>query len=634
MLNLMRKHAGSWMIKLVLFAIVVVFVFWGVGSMRSQRATQVADVNGEIVTLEAYRQAYYRLLDNYRRIYGGQLDENMMKMLRPNELALNQIVERILLTQEAERMHIGVSKEELIEAIQSIPAFQNNGVFDYQRYTQILTQNNLSAERFETDRSQEIVLNKLRAVILSGVTVSDDEAIEWYNWSRTKISLEYALFSPNAYEDIQSTAEQDQAYYNAHKDNYRTEAQVKARYLHFDPEVYKADISISDDLISDYYNGNLSEFKTDKRVKARHILFKVDERADEKTTDSKKAEAMKVYEMAKAGKDFADLAKEYSEGPTKNNGGDLGWFTRDRMVKPFADKAFAMAPNDISEPVRTNFGWHVIKVEQVEAATTQSLEAAAEGIKLKLIDEKAKAAALEKAEILYDSVFDGDDLAAAGQAHQLSIQETEFFTTKGPSEEGIIQSQQFAQTAFSLEDMAISEIKDFGNGYYILQVTDRAGAQVPKFDQVADRVRADSIKDQQKKRAQADAEAFLSDVQKGKAFADAGVQYNVTPMVTDLFERNGAIPKIGNEQQISQAAFELTAEKPLAEKVLQGNDGLYVIRLKDRQMPKADDAGFDKEKESIVSRLTEQKRQATYQNWLADLKSRSKIDVNDELIQP
>jgi peptidyl-prolyl cis-trans isomerase D len=633
MLNLMRKHASSWMIKVVLFAIVVVFVFWGVGSMRSQRATQVADVNGEIVTLEAYRQAYNRLLDNYRRIYGGQLDENMMKTLRPNELALNQIVERILLTQEAERMNIEVAKEELVEAIQRIPAFQNNGVFDYQRYNQVLTQNNLSAERFETDRSQELVLNKLRAVVLNGITVSDDEAQEWYNWSKTKISLEYALFSPNAYKDAQSTAEQDQAYYNEHKDKYRTEAQVKARYLRFDPEAYKADISISDELIAEYYNGNPSEFKTEKRVKARHILFKVDEGADEKTSDSKKAEAVKVYEMAKAGKDFADLAKEYSEGPTKTKGGDLGWFTRERMVKPFADKAFSMAQNDISEPVRTNFGWHIIKVEQVEEGTTQSLKAAAEGIKVKLIDEKAKEVALEKAEALYDSVFDGDDLAAAGQAHQVSMQETEFFTAKGPSQKGILQTRQFAQTAFSLEKMAISEIKDFGNGYYILQVIDRAGAQVPEFDQVADRVKADSIKDQQKKRAQADAEAFLSDVQKGKTFADAGAQYNVTPLETELFERNGAIPKIGNEQQISQAAFELTAQKPLAEKVLQSNKGLYVIRLKDRQVPNAQDPDFDKEKESIVSRLTEQKRQATYQNWLADLKSRSKIDVNKELIR-
>lgn len=633
MLSLMRKHASSWMIKVVLFAIVIVFVFWGVGSMRSQRATQVADVNGEIVTLEVYRQAYSRLLDNYRRIYGGQLDENMMNMLRPNELALNQLVERILLTQEAERLNIEVAEKELIEAIQSIPAFQNNGVFDYQRYNQILAQNNLSPERFELDQSREMALNKLRAVVLSGVKVSDDEAMEWYNWSRTKVSLEYAFFSPDRYQDVQPTAEQVQAYFDDHKESYRTDPRVKVRYLYFNPEDYKAEIQISDERVAEYYSRHPSEFKTDKRVKARHILFKVDEGAEEKTIESKKAEAMKVYEKAKAGQDFAVLAKTYSEGPTKDQGGDLGWFTRDRMVKPFADKAFAMAPNDIGEPVRTNFGWHVIKVEQVEEAATQSLEAAAEGIKDNLLAEKAKAVALEKAETLYDSVFDGDDLAEAGKAHQMPIKETDFFTAAGPAETGIIQARQFAQTAFSLEKMAISEVKDFGNGYYILQLTDQAGSEIPEFSQVADRVKADTVKDQQKQRAQTDAEAFLADVQNGKAFADAGAQYNVSPMETGPFERNGAIPQVGNEQQISQAAFGLTMDQPLSDKVLQGSKGLYVIRLKDRQLPNADDPGFGKEKETIVSRLTEQKRQTAYQNWLADLRSRSEIEINEELIR-
>jgi peptidyl-prolyl cis-trans isomerase D len=477
------------------------------------------------------------------------------------------------------------------------------------------------------------VLNKLRSVMLGGITVSEDEAKEWYNWSKTKVNVTYALFSPDSYKDVQPTDEQVQSYFNEHKETYRTKPQVKVRYLHFNPEAYKAQIQISDDLVAEYYGSHPSEFKTDKRVKARHILFKVDEGADEKTNESKKAEAMKVYEMAKAGKDFAELAKAFSEGPTKDKGGDLGWFTRDRMVKPFADKAFTMAQNDVSEPVRTNFGWHVIKVEQVEEAATQSLEAAKEEIKVKLIAEKAKAMALENAETLYDSVFDGDDLAEAGKAHQVPVQETEYFTDKGPTEKGIIQTRQFAQTAFSLEKMAISEIKDFGNGYYLLQVTDRAGAEVPEFNQVADRAKADTVKDQQKKQAQADAEAFLADVQKGDAFADAGARYNVTPMETGFFERNGAIPLIGNEQQISQAAFELTSDKPLVEKVLQGSKGLYVVRLKDRQVANADDQGFDKERETIVSRLTEQKRQSTYQNWLADLKSRSKIDVNKELIQ-
>jgi peptidyl-prolyl cis-trans isomerase D len=632
MLNLMRKHAGSWMIKVILFAIVVVFVFWGVGSMRSQRATQVADVNGDVVTLDVYRQTYYRLLDYYRRIYGGQFNDDLLKMLKPERMALNQLIDRIVQRQEAARLNMDVGEKELAQSIYNMPAFQVNGAFNKNRYLQILAQNNLSDEGFRMDRSEELLLNKLRAVVMSGVSVSEDEAMEWYNWNNAQVSIEYALFSPDGYQDVAPTDEQVNAFFESHKDNYRTEPKVKTRYLHFSPGAYNADVKITDEQISSYYDSRPEEFKTEKRVKARHILFKAGEGAGEATVESKKAEAMKIYEMANAGKDFSELAKQYSEGPSKNQGGDLGWFTRDRMVKAFSDKAFAMAQDEISEPVRTNFGWHIIKVDQIEEAATRSLQEATDEIHAKLTGEKAKALALEKAEALYDSVFDGDDLAEAGKAHQIKVHETDFFTAGGPAKEGIVQKRKFGQTAFGLEKMAISEIQDFGNGYYILQVVERQDPVIPQFDQVKARVRADAIKEQQQQRAKADAESFLSTVKEGKAFNQAGLAFGITAKETEFFKRNGMIPDIGNALGINQAAFALTPEKPLAQEALQAGKGWYVFRLKERQNP--DVEGFGSEKENIVKRLTEQKRQSAYQGWLADLKSRSKIDVNEGLLQP
>ncbi|MGD9248824.1 MAG: SurA N-terminal domain-containing protein, partial [Desulfobacteraceae bacterium] len=232
----MRKHAGSWMIKVILFAIVVVFVFWGVGSMRSQKATRVAEVNGEVISQDVYHRAYNRLLDYYRQIYGSQFNDDLLKMLQPGKMALNQLIDRILMKQEAVRLQIEVGEQELAQSIYSIPAFQVNGAFNKNRYLQILAQNNLSDEGFKVDRSEELLLNKLRAVVLSGITVSDDEAMEWYNWSNAKVSIEYALFSPNRYKDVVPTDEQVKDFFDKHKDNYRTEPKVKARYLHFNPD--------------------------------------------------------------------------------------------------------------------------------------------------------------------------------------------------------------------------------------------------------------------------------------------------------------------------------------------------------------------------------------------------------------
>jgi len=630
MLYLMRKHAGSWMIKIILFAIVVVFVFWGVGSMRSRKATQVADINGEIITQTVYRQAYYRLLDNYRRIYGEQYNDALLKMLRPNEMALDQLINKVLMTQEAERLGIDIGKEEVADSIRRIPAFQNNGAFDYQRYNLILAQNNISPEQFENDRREEIILDKLRAVVLSGLTVTEEEARQWYDWSNAQINLAYVVFSPTRYNDIQISEDDVQSYFKEHADAYRTEPRIKVRYLYFNPQLFKDKVKISDERIAEYYEGHPEEFRIEKRVKARHILIKVDEGADEKTVESKKAEARRIYDMAVAGQDFAALAKKYSQGPSKDQGGDLGWFSRDKMVASFADKAFAMQAGEISEPVRTRFGWHIIKVEQIEEASTKALEAAADGIRRKLMDEKARELAFSKAEEVYDSVFDGDDLSAAGAAHQVPAVTTDFFTAKnGPKEKGIVQPQKFAQICFGLEKMAISQIQDLGNGYYIMQMTERAESEVPPFDQVAARAKADLIKARQDQRAQADAEAFLTKVQGGESLAQAGAGFKVEPMETGFFTREGAIPQIGYEPQIQQDAFQLTREKSLLEKAIKGRQGWYVLQLKDRQAP--EDAGFAKERPSIVQRLTEQKKQTAFESWLEDLKSKSKIEINRDL---
>ena len=145
MLSLMRKNAGSWLIKIVLFAIVIVFVFWGVGSMRSRNKTEVAEVNGEAIPVEVYRQAYNRMMDDLRRAYGGQVDDHFLKMLKPGQMALDRLVNRILLSQEAERLKIEVGSDELAQAIYSMPVFQINGAFNKGRYLQVLEQNDLSA---------------------------------------------------------------------------------------------------------------------------------------------------------------------------------------------------------------------------------------------------------------------------------------------------------------------------------------------------------------------------------------------------------------------------------------------------------------------------------------------------------
>ena len=525
MLSLMRKHAGSWMIKVVLFIIVVVFVFWGFGSMRSRNASVVAEINGEVITLETYRRAYYQMLDSYQRIYGAQLNDEMLELLRLNEMALEQLIQRYLMSQEAERLEIEVDEVELRDSIQRIPAFQNNGAFDYQRYLDVLAQNSISTEQFESDHANDMRQERLRAVVLSGIAVTEEEARQWYKKSNAQVDLEYVFFAPTRYKDIQPADDEVAAYFKSNEKSYLTRPEVRVRYLHFSVEAYKDKIEISDEQVSDYYHGHPDEFESG-----------------------------------------------------------------------------------------------------------QSLEAAFDKIHGRLTDEGAKSLALDKAEEVYNTVYDGDDLADAGTAHGMLAQTTPFFAAEGFRHKGISQPRKFAQVAFSLEQMAISEIQDFGDGYYLLQVVERSEPAVPEFDQVAEKAKADLIKSLQDRKAKAEAELFLAEAKKEDSLSAAGAALGVKPLTTGLFGRNLDIPGIGYDAQMSAAAFTLTEDKPLLEEAQKGPQGWYVLRLKERRLPAEED--FAKEKAAIGQRLGEQKKQAAVRAWLADLRARGKVETNASLIEP
>ena len=632
MLNLMRKHASSWMIKVLLFAIVVVFSFWGVGSFRNRQATSVAKVNGEVISYETYRKSYDNLVEQYRRVYGANLTDNMMAILRPKETALDNLIYRILTLQEAHRLGLQVTDQELDKAIMDYPAFQIDGVFNQDRAKQILSLSNFSSGEFRQSYKEDLLINKMRAMVLDGVSVSDKEARQWYDWQNAETNIAYVLFPPEQYKDINPTPEEIKAFFEANKENYKTDPEVKVSYLFFNPKDFKDKVRITDGEIKEYYDTHPGEFRKEKTVEARHILFKLAENADEKTVAAKKELADKVYAMAKAGQDFAKLAETYSEGPTRDKGGYLGTFNRESMVKAFADKAFSMKAGEVSEPVRTRFGWHIIKVEKVNDAATQPLEAVRDTIRSKLLAEKERVLALEKAENVYDNIFDGEALTKVAEAQKLTVVTTDFFTLKNPPRKGIGNPRKFAETAFELEPMAISEVLDLGNGYCLLQVVDRKEAAIPDFKAVADKVKADVILKMQKEHATADAQKLLTRAKdEGLTLSEAAAKTGFKEMETGFFKRTGSIPKIGYEPQITQAAFKCTKEHPLADQVLQGRQGAYVIRLIERKAP--DKAGFEKDKTEIEARLIGQKKQAAMQQWLTDLKQHGQIDINRKLIE-
>ncbi|MDM8549394.1 SurA N-terminal domain-containing protein [Desulfobacterales bacterium HSG2] len=623
MLKLMREHATSWLIKIILGAIIIVFVlYFGSGSMRQPRANRIAFVNGEPITAGEYRDAYNKLVDRYRQ-FGTKLNQDMIKRLEKQ--TLDNLIDQSLMRQEAKNLNIRVTDKELTDAILKMDVFQTNGVFNKRLYTNLLNNNRLTPEAFEDMQRESMLTEKLRSFMLSNIKVSDQEALEWFKWNDASISIEYVLFESKKYKDIKPTPEEIKAHFEENKDSYKTKPKVKAQFLHFKSDDYKSKIELTDEEIQDYYDSNKDEFKEEKTVEARHILLKLDKGSTPEVEQEKKEKILEILEMARGGQDFAELAKTHSEGPTKTKGGDLGAFKKGAMVKPFSDKAFSMKPGEISDPVRTRFGWHIIKVEKVNEEKTLSPEEAKGKITEKLTDNKTKEIAYDEAEKVYDSVFEGDNLVKVAETRGLEIKTTDFFTKSGPRK-GVKNRSKFASAAFKLSPMEISEPQDFGDGYHLVQMLEKMPEKTEEFKDAERKVRRDIIKKKQEEKANKDASDFLAALNEEGSMSAAGEKLGATPKTTDFFKRNDSVPDIGYEREIAQAAFKLSNEKKFPDHVLKGRKGYYVIAFKEKKTPEPEE--FEKEKEKVKERLLQQKKFRTFDAWLSQVKKRSEISID------
>ncbi len=629
MLKLMRTHATSWVIKIILGAIVLVFVFWGVGTFSSRPENKAATVNGEVISQEDYRESYNNLLEQYRQRFGGNLNEDMLKMLNLKKQALDQLIDRNLMRREALKLDFRVSDKEIADFVQKTEAFQENGAFNERKYKNILAYHHLTPEKFESLQKDAMLTDKLRALIINNVKVSDEEAREWYKWNDASVRIDYALFKPDKYQDIKPTDEEVTAYFDKNKTKYKTEAKVRIEFLHFKPDIYSSRVTVTDEEIREYYENNAKEFENPKKVSARHIMIKVDKGSDANIIEEKKKKAVEVYEKVKAGGDFTELAKTHSEDPgSKDKGGELGEFTQDRMVKPFADKAFSMNAGEISEPVLTDFGWHIIKVEKVTEASTTSLDDAKEKIRKKMTDDRAKSLAYDEAEAVYGTLPRSEDMAKAVQAKNLTVVKTEFLERKDILEKkdkynGIENRSKLATLVFSLNLLELSEIEDLGDGYYIVQVLEKIPEATAEFKDVAEKVKAELTKEKQNEKAEKDAKDFLDTLKKGVSLEEAGKTAGVEVKATDFFSRNKPIPVLGNEREVSENAFNLSLTKKFPENPVKSNTGWYVIAFKEKKEPDAE--GFDKEKDNIKKRLLQQKQSKAFESWLSQIRSKSEI---------
>jgi peptidyl-prolyl cis-trans isomerase D len=510
MLEAMRRHSQSFIIYVLFGAIIAVFVIsFGPAGQGFQVQDQgfAAKVDGEPISEDEFRRAYGARLSYFQEQSPRGFDMKLAKQLNLKKQVLDELIEQKVLKHAAEKHGLKVAPAELRDMLLKEPAFQNNGRFDFQAYERYV--NNAvgtTVARFEEDLAGRILASKFRDTLETGVSISDAEVKADFFATEDKVDLNFVALRPEVVDAPAPTAAEVSAFEKDHA------AEIEARY-----------------------NRDLSKYNEPKKLRARHILIKVAENAPEAEAKTAQEKIEAIGTELEAGKDFAELAKQHSEDSSKDKGGDLGWFGPGMMVKAFEDAANALQPGEVSKPVRSPFGWHLIKLEEVKQETKRELSTVSTEIARQLIVEGKKDQALEQ------------------KANKLLAE------LKGGK---------------AMKDLAVLSDDD-------------------------DEPKKDSKK----------------------------LSYKTTGPFN---KAQGAVPKIGYNDELHKAVFALDEQKRVLDKPFKIGDRYYVVELKERIKP--DDAKFNDKREELRSTALNRKRSEVLRAVVTELREKSDVQVNQRML--
>ena len=625
MLSLMRKHAKSWLIKILIAIIAVVFIFYFGYSFTSNKGAKVAEVNGEVISYLDYQNAYSNLLKNLQTQYKNMWSDNLIEVFDLKNRALEGLIENKIIASEADKIGLDITEKEIREKIMTYPAFQYDGKFDENRYKAVLADNRTDTKDFEESVSQELLQAKLIQFLLTFLVVSDQEVLDQYNYLNQKVKIGFIQFPS---KDFKSLIKVDQAlktkYFEEHKEGYRIPDKVKIAYIVIRPQDFKDQVKLDDQEINDYYEDNPDLFTQPKQVKARHILFNVQSNATADQEAKVKERALSVLEKARGGQDFSQLAKEYSEDTsTKNEGGDLGYFSKGQMIKSFEEAAFNMEKGQISDLIKTTYGYHIIKVEDIKEERLKDLNEVRDQISDKLISNASIDLANEKALSLIDQMpYDVDLIQYAGQ-HNAPVISTDYFS-QDESIPYINGDEKLKQSIFSLQKMEISELIEFDNNFYIIQVVDKKPSYLPDMNEVSDQLEADYVTYLATLEAKLAAEKYLAKLREGTDWDELAKTMNMKPETTEFFTRQDSPEMVNAATGLNDAAFKLSENNRYPDAVFENKDGALVIRWEGEEG--IDEGKFQQEKGQYANSLMLLKRLSLYDTWLNRLKEQANID--------
>jgi peptidyl-prolyl cis-trans isomerase D len=635
MLNTMRRH--QFWLKWILAAVVVTFVWFYVPvigrSAGGAAEDTIATVEGEEITVRDFQRQLNQRMQMFRG--SSNISPQMLKQLGIDQQVLQEMIDDRATIAEANRRGLSVTDAEVREAILHLPGLQENGQFvGEDRYRALLRMQRppMTPADFENLLRRELMHDKLQQAVTGWIAVSDSEVESEYRRRNEKVKLDVVAFSADAFKQgLTASDEELKKQFDENKEKYRIGEKRKVKYLLVDTQTIRAKITPTPGEIEQQYNQNIEQYSTPEQVHALHILLKT-EGKDEAGVAAVKAKAEDVLKQAKGGADFGELAKKYSEDEgSKVRGGDLNFFGKGQMVPEFEQVAFTLPAGQISDLVKTQFGFHIIKVLEKKAATTQPLNDVKASIAEQLKFQRAQAQATALSTKIAGELKTPADLDKVAKQEGLTVKESNFFTREEPVAE-LGPSPQVASEAFNLKDGTVSEAIRLPSGFAFITVTGKQDSYIPELKVVQERVKADVITKKAIEAAKAKAAELAAKLKSGasaaefaKAAKDAGREVKSTEMIA----RGAVIPDAGVSPAVDKVAFSL--ETGAVSDVIGTDNGAVIVRVADKAA--VTDAELKTAKDSTRKQMMSERQNRFFSSYMEKAKDKMNIQIYRDTLQ-
>ena len=630
MLQRIRDSLGRWVAGTILGLLAVTFVFWGI-DFSLTGTTFAAKVNGENIALADFERELQAQQNQYQQIYRIELTEDLRREFRRN--VLEGMVRDEALKQRVEDAGYRVSDQRLTDFIRSAVVFQVDGEFSMEVYRGLLANQGLTPAGFEALQREQLDLLELQTGIADSTFLTPTEFrryIELYNQKR---EIGYALFDV---ETLMAGVEIDDAaiatHYQNNQERYQTVETVDLEYIELAQADIAATIEVTEEALQSYYEEERERFQTDEERRARHILINVGDDAD-----AARAAAERVAERLRSGEDFATVANEVSEDAgTKTQGGDLGWIGRGMLVGPFEDALFAMEVDEVRGPVQSEFGFHVIRLDEVRAGELQPYAAVREELLAEYQIRRAEERFYDQANQLTDRAFDAyDELATVATEVGLPLKTLNGFPRSGDPAV-FVNSAPVVQAAFDsevLESGKNSPLVELAEDQVlVLRVTAHHPPALQALEAVRDQIKQELARSRAQQLAEGAASAFLSELQAGGDAATLAEAHEGTWHAPVAMERtNAEVPT-----EVLAAAFGLpkpAAGETVREAVALANGSHAVLVLANVQ-PGVPETVAQTERDQRQRQLADNAARAELLSYTGDLRDLATVRIPEEVLEP